>query len=597
MGKHARKRQRKDKPEREYVAPLGAPANDDADKDDEERRLESLLFGRSFVTRQGVELTAIEDVEKEDDGADATAAELEGMLDADLFFVDDGTTKGRSTVGNDIDVGPLEDPPDSPSSGYEEQSEDSSNPDEPSEDRAEVQNTSPSASHHPKSHKAPAWADPDDATLEVSLASSSRLRKLRDAAEEDAVDGHEYERRLRRQFVKMNPTPEWAAATRRRKRRRAESNADADGDDASTPDLDMLVTSSGGILGRKPRARLGPGVLAIERLRDANQAARAEGEVTALQFHPSPQVSLLLAASSDRRIRLFNVDGHTNPHLQTLHIPALPVTNAQFHPSGSSVLLTGHRPFYYTYDLQSGATTRSPRGLWGTTFANGDNVGLSMNVCAFNAGGDVLAVAGRRGYVHLVDWRTGAGQVIGSVKANTGVRTLWWLPNGRELMTLGEDAEAYLWDVSMRRCVHRWKDDGGFGSRVLAGDRSGSYVAIGSKSGIINVYGSDASSWRKSDRPRPFKTIGNLTTSISSVRFNHDSQLLAIASKTQKDQMRLIHIPSFTAFSNWPTSSTPLGHVSSVDFSAGGEYVAIGNTRGRVLLYHLKDYDAHGGSR
>jgi U3 small nucleolar RNA-associated protein 18 len=136
-----------------------------------------------------------------------------------------------------------------------------------------------------------------------------------------------------------------------------------------------------------------------------------------------------------------------------------------------------------------------------------------------------------------------------------------------------------------------------------------------SKSGIVNVYGSNASSsWSNSDRPKPLKSIGNLTTSISAVQFNHDSQLLAIASKTQKDQMRLvwlilceslvclwsnlqIHIPSFTAFSNWPTSSTPLGHVSSVDFSAGGEYFAVGNTRGRVLLYHLKDYDAHGGSR
>jgi len=104
-----------------------------------------------------------------------------------------------------------------------------------------------------------------------------------------------------------------------------------------------------------------------------------------------------------------------------------------------------------------------------------------MHVCAFNGGGDVLAVAGRRGYVHLVDWRSGAGagQVVGNVKANTGVKALCWLPNGRELMTLGEDAEAYLWDVRTRRCVHRWKDDGGFGSRVLAGDRSGSYVAIG----------------------------------------------------------------------------------------------------------------------
>jgi hypothetical protein len=62
-----------------------------------------------------------------------------------------------------------------------------------------------------------------------------------------------------------------------------------------------------------------------------------------------------------------------------------------------------------------------------------------------------------------------------------------------------------------------------------------------SNSGIVNVYGSNASSsWSNSDRPKPLKTIGNLTTSISAVQFNHDSQLLAIASKTQKDQMRLV---------------------------------------------------------
>ncbi|KAI9509876.1 WD40 repeat-like protein [Russula earlei] len=591
MGNHARKRQRKDRPPPQSVAPLGTavPLDDDADKDDDERRLESLLFGKPFVA------------EEEDEGADVTAAELEGMLDSDLFFVDDGAVKEKSATGND---GPAERPPGSPSSGDDESSEDS-NANMADEHRAEarVPSTSPSPSRHPpKSREAPAWTDPDDATLEVSLASSSRLRKLRDAPGEDAVNGREYERRLRRQFARMNPTPEWATSARR-KRRRARSGVDADADGSSVPGLDALLTSSGGILGPKRRARLDSGVLAIERLRDANQAAQAEGEVTASRFHPSSQLlPLLLVASADRRIRLFNVDGHTNAHLQTLHIPALPVTNAQFHPSGASVLLTGHRPFYYTYDLQSGATTRSPRGLWGTTFASGDNADRSMDVCAFNSGGDVLAVAGRRGYVHLVDWRTGAGQVVGSLKANTGVRALWWLPDGRELVTLGEDAEAYVWDVGTRRCVHRWKDDGGFGSRVLAGDRSGGYVAVGSKSGIVNVYGSadasySSSTWRNSERPRPLKAIGNLTTAISTVRFNHDSQLLAIASKTQKDQMRLVHLPSLTAFSNWPTSSTPLGHVSSVDFSAGGEFIAIGNTRGRVLLYHLKDYGAHEESR
>lgn len=62
-----------------------------------------------------------------------------------------------------------------------------------------------------------------------------------------------------------------------------------------------------------------------------------------------------------------------------------------------------------------------------------------------------------------------------------------------------------------------------------------------SKSGIVNVYDSETStSWRKSDRPKPLKAIGNLTTSISVAQFNPDSQLLAIASKAQKDQLRLV---------------------------------------------------------
>lgn len=571
--------------------------DDDIEKDDEERKLESLLFGKPSVARRERATVCEGDVSESDNDVEMNAAELEGLLDSDLFFVDDGASKFPHSKDDDVlDISAEK--PETSDDGDDDDAQ-SEAPNDSDKPEAEPVPTSPaptaSGPTKPKSRKAPAWTDPDDASLEVSLASYTRLRKLRDAPEEDAINGREYERRLRRQFVKMNPTPEWATSTARRKRRRADS--DAGGDDVRGVDLDTLVTSSGGILGHRRRTRLDPGVLSIERLRDANQAAQAEGEVNAIQFHPSPQVSMLLTASSDRRIRLFNIDGHTNPRLQTLHIPALPVTNAQFHPSGSSILLTGHRPFYYTYDLQSGATTRSPRGLWGTTFANGNNnADLSMETCAFNSGGDVLAVAGRRGYVHLVDWRTGGGQAVGSVKANTGVRALWWLPNGRELMTLGEDAEAYLWDIGTRRCLHRWKDDGGFGSRVLVGDRSGNYVAIGSKSGIVNVYDSETStSWRKSERPKPLKAIGNLTTSISVARFNPDSQLLAIASKAQKDQLRLIHMPSLTAFSNWPTSSTPLGHVTSVDFSSGSEYVAIGNTRGRVLLYHLKDYDAHGG--
>lgn len=44
-----------------------------------------------------------------------------------------------------------------------------------------------------------AWYDPADEELQISLQGQKRLRKLRDAAAEDAVSGLDYENRLRRQ--------------------------------------------------------------------------------------------------------------------------------------------------------------------------------------------------------------------------------------------------------------------------------------------------------------------------------------------------------------------------------------------------------------
>ncbi|RPD58511.1 WD40 repeat-like protein [Lentinus tigrinus ALCF2SS1-6] len=398
--------------------------------------------------------------------------------------------------------------------------------------------------------KPAAWTDSDDANLEVSLATDKRRRKLRDALLEDTVDGRDYERRLRRQFEKINPTPEWATNARSRlqgtasgKRPRTSTGSDEEEEEEAEDDavgLDALLSGTGSVVAARRAKVLAQGTLAIERLRDANLSAKAEGEVKVVQFHPSPKVPILLVASSDRRLRIFNVDGHTNPHLQTLHVPSLPFTNAAFHPGGTSVLLTGPRPFYYTYDLQTGTTQRSPRGLWGTTFANTPQAAQdgSMEICQFDQTGSVLAVAGRRGQVHLVDWRAGGGQVVGSVKMNSGAKSLWW--SGEELMTLGEDSEVYVWDVGQRRCIRRWKDEGGYSSQLMAGDRQGKHLAIGSKVGFVNVYGSDAVESNHDGKPKVLKALGNLTTSITSLRFNHDSQLLAIASNVKKDQMRMV---------------------------------------------------------
>ena len=159
--------------------------------------------------------------------------------------------------------------------------------------------------------KGPAWTDPDDPALEVSLAGDKRRRKLRDAISEDVVGGREYERRLRRQFEKINPTPDWASAARKKlhpsktKRRRPSTSGSESDEEDVLPDV---LADAKGILreGRKA-STLPQGRLDIERLRDANLAARSEGEVKTVQFHPSPEVPVLMVASTDRRLRLFNV--------------------------------------------------------------------------------------------------------------------------------------------------------------------------------------------------------------------------------------------------------------------------------------------------
>ena len=119
--------------------------------------------------------------------------------------------------------------------------------------------------------------------------------------------------------------------------------------------------------------------------------------------------------------------------------------------------------------------------------------------------------------------------------------------------------------------------------------RDGSnYFDQSSTSGIVNLY--DTASCESSQKPEPLKIIDNLTTPISAVKFNHDAQSLAVASRYKKDAFKLIHVPSRRVFANWPTANTPLGYVNTMDFSPNGGYLAMGNDKGKVLLYRLNAY-------
>ncbi|KZT61781.1 WD40 repeat-like protein [Calocera cornea HHB12733] len=567
---------------------------DEGAKDEEERRLEEMLFGRRRKPRgkpDGMELAGGDD--------EARESGLGHLEDADLFFVDDAA-EALDLPPVDIEASMEDAFLELPGSGDEAFEEfggfSASNSDHTDADTAEdsLAVAPPTVAAHPLSSSAkkkPAWTDPSDATLNISLSTSNRLRKLRTSADEDTVSGREYELRLRRQFESLVPAPEWAKSSKRSVRL-AGDGADGAGD--VEEGLEDLLHDTGSLVQSSSSRALPPSELLVTRLADANLASPSPGGISSTSFHPTLPV-LLTAGTKDRRLKLFSIDGAHNPLLASLHLPSLPITKAVFNPQGTSVFLAGPRPYYYTYDLQTGAVAQSPRGLWGSKGAQNPEEGeRSLEISSFSPDGATLAVGGRRGNVYLLDCRAGgaSGQVTGSVKLNAGVKALAWAPGGKELVALGEDAEVYLFDVGARRCVRRWRDEGAFGASALELSADGQRLALGASTGVVSLYDASALLYGKLEQgnPRVVKSVMNLTTRITALRFNHTTEILCLASKERKDQMRMMHVPSNTVFFNWPTSGTPLGHVTAVDFSAGSEYAAIANSKGKVLLYQLRHY-------
>lgn len=64
-----------------------------------------------------------------------------------------------------------------------------------------------------------------------------------------------------------------------------------------------------------------------------------------------------------------------------------------------------------------------------------------------------------------------------------------------------------------------------------------------SSTGIVNVYSASSLSSNSLDiRPDPLKSLEHLTTPISTLAFNPTSELLVTASKTKRDQLKLVRL-------------------------------------------------------
>lgn len=220
-------------------------------KDAEEEELERIIFGDSAGFKQGLDDFSLNRTagaygdlsdEEQDDEDD-----LDGVADQDLFFFDAGPV---ATPGS---------------------------------------TAAPNADESEDEYDKPAWEDSDDERLVVSLASVPQLKKLRETVDDDVVNGKEYSRRLRKQYERLYPAPEWAlhATGKANKKRRRTMDEDESGE-GSASDMDMdeedlssqplaRLLKDADILSRTVRGpvkkrKLQAGTVDIQRLKDVSKA-------------------------------------------------------------------------------------------------------------------------------------------------------------------------------------------------------------------------------------------------------------------------------------------------------------------------------------
>ena len=471
----------------------------------------------------------------------------------------------------------------------------------------------------------PAWEDSDDERLQVSLAGATRLRKLRTAEAEDIVNGTEYARRLRQQYLRLYPLPEWANQGKDNKRRRRRSSAagSSSGSDAevSSDEEDEAIDSAmplesflrdansfavGKEDGSRKRRKLRPETIDIQRSRDIPDTHKAA--VSSLSFHPRQPI--LLSCSVSSILYLHKVDPAAyptpNPCLTSVQVKRTDLRRSAFlGPDGEEVLFAGRRRYFHSWNLGSGQVKKV------TQIQGHQKEMRTMERFRTSPCGRYMALITSEkkggGMLNIVNVRTMQWIAQARTNGRGGISDFQWWSTGNGLSILGKDGQVTEWSMLAKRTVGVWRDEGSIGGTVLAlgGGRSAGgpaliggdrWVAVGSNSGILNVYDRNDLVEKSAKTgevtvkalPTPTRTLEQLTTAISVVTFSPDGQLLAFGSLHKKDALRLVHMPSCTVYRNWPTEQTPLGRITAVAFSAGSDTLAVGNDVGKIRMWEIR---------
>lgn len=526
-----------------------------ASKSREELELERAVFGDSIGFEAELENLDLKESlsasESESDSFEEEANDEAGE-DDELFFIDKGSDASA-------DEGDMSD---------ESDSEEDSDEDE----------------------EVAIWHDSDDGDLEYDLTSTNRAKKLRRTQNESYVSGKDYEKRLRSHFEKLYSKPNWALPPKNRTHGNDDLESDEEFDAGaseiglSTNPLKDLLSQSTSYLSSGKSKLLPPSDLDIQRLADVTKQMTSKAVVQSVDFHPTQP--LVLSGGFDKTLRIYQIDGKNNPVASSLYIENCPFRTALFHPDGKRVIAGGRRRYLFIWDLETGSVEKVSR-LYGNYHTQNSFEKFVLSPC-----GKYIALIGDQGWMNLLSAES--GQWLAGAKVEGKLVDLTWV-EPTVVTLVNSRGEVWNWDSESRHFVSRWRDPSLVGVTALA--QGNNWIALGMENGIVSVYDKrnpKKTGFKVSDsEPEVWEATGvveNLVTSISSMKFSPDEQMLVISSKLKRDSLRIVHLPSLTVFKNWPTSSTPLGHVSCVAWSPQTQMLIAGNEGGHIRLWSLNHY-------
>lgn len=556
-------------------------------KDEEEILLEKLVFGdiQGFETNLR-KLDNLYDYssDEQDEGSDESSEssddenDLDDVQDDQLFYIDDGTNEAEEDKdAMDID---------------EDSQSDNEIDDEEDDDDSEI-----------------AWEDSDDERLNISLLSSDKMKKLRKVETDSTINGKSYITRLRSQFEKIYPKPEWVSKLQEEENDMEDEDSDAEAIDKDEEDVTeasnndnnavlKLLSSTQQFIITKQLKLISPNKISITRLKDANHSKLSKAAIQSLSFHHSHP--LLLTGGFDRTLRIYHIDGKTNNVVTTLHLRNSPISSCYFSPFPSKdnknlIFAGGRRRYMNKWDLNTGEVEKISRMYGHEQFQR------SMEYFKISSKGTYIGLTGSSGWCNILNGLT--GQWIKGFKIEGTIVDFEFAKDETFIIVINSAGE--VWEFELKdnaskieskketthhnKIIRRWQDDSGTGiTKIKLGGPKNRWLAVGTNNGIVNIY--DRNSFTDGRHPKPLKTVENLVTSISSLNFSPDGQILCIASRAKKDALRLVHLPSCSVYSNWPTSGTPLGRVTAVTFSPNNEMLAIGNEGGKVTLWRINHY-------